>query len=272
MLIERWRLFGFKRRTWAGATLRRGAVCALVLLAGCKGAVDLHTGLSDEDANEVVAALMNDGIDAQKHAGKDGIAVSIPEESLARATAVLEGEGLPHRKSARMGDVFKKEGLISSPLEERARYMSALSQELESTLGQIDGVVVARVHVVLSEKASPGEPVQPPSAAVFIKHRPTLEPDAMGYRIRQLVARSIPGMGVQAVDRVSVVFVEATPLPEALAQPSNLPLIVAFTGAIFVALLVALALVAYRFRWFKGLRRATPASLPAPASTATVSK
>jgi type III secretory pathway lipoprotein EscJ len=97
----------------------------------------------------------------------------------------------------------------------------ALSQELETTIGQIDGVVVARVHVVLPEKVGPGEPVQPPSAAVFIKHLPTLEPDTVSYRIRQLVARSIPGMGEHAIERVSAVFIKADVLPERAPPPPD---------------------------------------------------
>jgi type III secretion protein J len=196
------------------ALWRRVIVLTLLVLAGCTTEVDLHTGLSDPEANQVVASLRDDGVNAQKRPGKTGVTVTVPEGDLARATAVLTAKGLPHRSSARMGEVFKKEGLISSPLEERARYISALSQELEATLGQIDGVVVARVHVVLSEKAGPGEPVQPPSAAVFIKHLPSLDPDVIDFRVRQLVARSIPGMGAQALDRVSAVFVVADRVPE----------------------------------------------------------
>jgi type III secretion protein J len=192
-----------------------------IILAGCKTEVDLHGGLSDGEANRVVSALRDDGVAAKKRAGKEGVTVSVPEGDLARSTAVLQARGLPHRAAARMGDVFKKEGLISSPLEERARYVYALSQELEATLGEIDGVVVARVHVVLPEKVAPGEPLQPPSAAVFIKHLRTLEPDVVGLRVRQLVARSIPGMGAQAIDRVSAVFVVSDGVPGRPVEPAD---------------------------------------------------
>jgi len=205
----------------SGRALRCAALGMLLMLAACKNEIDLHTGLTDADANQVVAALRGDGVQATKRTSKTGVTVSIPETDISRATAVLSAQGLPHHPAARMGDVFKKEGLISSPLEERARYISALSQELETTLAQIDGVVVARVHVVLPEKVAPGEPVQPPSAAVFIKHLPSLEPDAIGFRVKQLVARSIPGMGAQALDRVSAVFVVADAVPQRAPEPPD---------------------------------------------------
>lgn len=207
------------RLTLRPSTFAAAAVVTGFMLTGCSSDIDLHTGLSDAEANQVIATLRDDGVQARKRPGKAGVAVSVPEADIARATAVLSVHGLPHRTAPRMGDVFKKEGLISSPLEERARYVYALSQELETTLTQIDGVLVARVHVVLPEKVAPGEPVQPPSAAVFIKHLPSLEPDAIGFRVRQLVARSIPGMGSQAIDKVSAVFVAVDPLPER-PQPS----------------------------------------------------
>lgn len=199
--------------------MRAAVVAAVLLLCACRNQVDLHTGLTDAEANRVVAALRNDGTKAVKVPAKNGVTVSVSEADLARATRVLSAQGLPHHTAARMGEVFKKEGLISSPLEERARYVYALSQELETTLAQIDGVVVARVHVVLPEKVAPGEPIQPPSAAVFIKHLPTLEPDAISHRVKQLVARAIPGMGMQALDRVSAVFVVADGVPQRPPEP-----------------------------------------------------
>ncbi|MDW6001951.1 type III secretion system inner membrane ring lipoprotein SctJ [Vibrio mangrovi] len=192
-----------------GYLMRIVLLGVLILLGGCKQSVELHRNLSEEDANEVIAELAFKHIDADKAVTKEGITVSVDVADMARAVRLLEAAGLPRKARANMGEVFRKEGVISSPLEERARYIYALSQELESTISQIDGVLVARVHVVLPERVAPGEPVQPASAAVFIKHRPDLDPDVIRPRIERLVRTSIPGLSDKK-DKMSVVFVPAT--------------------------------------------------------------
>jgi type III secretion protein J len=254
------------RMTWPA---RAASVAAIALaLCGCRTEVDLHTGLTDADANRVVTALLDDGMQANKRPMKGGVTVSVAESDLARATAVLAAQGLPHLPAARMGDVFKKEGLISSPLEERARYIYALSQEIESTLAQIDGVVVARVHVVLPEKVAPGEPMQPPSAAVFIKHLPILEPDAISHRVKQLVARSVPGLGAQGMDRVSAVFVVAEAVPQRHAEaPSQAPMIAALLALLGIGTLATGAFLLVRKNGWRPWPR--PAAAPAAAAAAT---
>ncbi len=187
-----------------------GALCALllalVLLAGCGKSVELHSGLSERDANEVVAALMEHGVTARKQGRQDDVSVEIRESDITRAVQVLNSRGLPSRHRHSMGDIFQKEGLISSPMEEQARYVYALSQELEHTLSQIQDVIVARVHVVLPDQIAPGEEVQLSSAAVFIKHLPRLDPDVAEPRIRELVSRSIPGVRGQRAEDISIVF------------------------------------------------------------------
>jgi type III secretion protein J len=67
------------------------------------------------------------------------------------------------------------------------------------------------VHVVLPERIAPGEPVQPASAAVFIKHTSALDPDSVRGRIQQMVASSIPGMSGESPDskKFAIVFVPA---------------------------------------------------------------
>lgn len=197
--------------------LAPGFMLSLVLmLSGCGESVELHRQLSEQEANEVVAELADKHIRAQKVPAKEGVTVRVSASDISRAVRTLEAAGLPKVARITMGQTFRKEGVISTPLEERARYIYALSQELEATLSNIDGVIVARVHVVLPERVAPGEPVQPASASVFIKHDPRLEPDNIRARVRRMVASSIPGMST-AVDnsqKLTVVFVPATAYTE----------------------------------------------------------
>jgi len=244
-------------------TLVAHLVLAL-LLAGCKEQVDLQASLNDEEANEVIAALGADGIPARKRSTKEGVAVSIAENDLPRASVLLHAHGLPRNRKARLGEVFKKEGMISSPMEERARFVYALSQEIEYTLSQIDGVVLARVHVVLPEKPAPGEPLMPSSAAVFIKYRKELDPDLIQSRVRVLVARSIPGIGIGGLDKVSTVFVEAPDDPVRPVETTSALTIAAWAGGA-IALLAVLGGVGWwqRARLKSLLNRG---KVPAPAT------
>ncbi len=181
----------------------------VLLLSACNDQVELNHGLSENDANEVAAELGRYHIPAEKRTGKDGITVLVDSAQLNRAVHILDAAGLPRPARTSLGEVFQKNGVISTPLEERARYIYALSQEVESTLSQIDGVIVARVHVVLPERIAPGEPVQPASAAVFIKYRADLDPDVIAPRIRLMVASSLPGLAGKPDKDLAIVFVPA---------------------------------------------------------------
>ena len=64
----------------------------------------------------------------------------------------MHNNGFPRGQFTTIGEVFKKSGMVSSPTEDRIRFMYALSQSLSETISQIDGVVTARVHIVLPEE------------------------------------------------------------------------------------------------------------------------
>ena len=178
-----------------------------LLLVACSSRVELMASMPEGEANEVMAALQNAGIEAHKIPGKEGkVGLTLDASQVGRAVDLLRAKGLPRERFAGMGEVFRKEGLISSPLEERARYLYALSQELGATLTQIDGVIVARVHVVLPERGSPGDPNTPSSAAVFIKHQSGYNLDTVLPQVRRLVTNSIPGL---TPEKVSIVLVSA---------------------------------------------------------------
>ena len=180
-----------------------------LLLSACARKVELMAAIAESEANEILGALQNAGIPAEKVPGKEGmVGLHVAGDQVGRAVDLLREQGLPRERFAGMGQVFKKEGLISSPLEERARYLYALSQELGATLNQIDGVIVARVHVVLPERSSIGESQQPASAAVFLKYQDGYDMDAVQPQVRRLVTNSIPGL---APDKITIVMVPSQP-------------------------------------------------------------
>jgi type III secretion protein J len=188
---------------------------SLLLLAGCE--VDLYSRLTENEANEIVATLIRNGISASRHAAKDGsLIVKVDERAFSDAMAVLNDAGLPRQKFSSIGDVFADTKLVSSPTEERARFIYALSQELSKTLSEIDGVIAARVHLVLPKNDPLREEQKPSSASVFIKHDPALSLASLLPQIKTLVTNSIEGLNY---DKVSVVFVPGQKSARVGGQP-----------------------------------------------------
>lgn len=182
-------------------------ILTLFLLSACQQ--ELYSGLAESEANDMLAILLSNGIAAEKGAsGKEGYAVTVASEDVLRAIALLRDNGLPHSTRDSVGKVFQKSGIMSSPFEERVRYIYALGEDVAQTLSSIDGVVAARVHIVLPDTPQLGQPVKPSSAAVFIKHRPGVDLDFFVPQIKRLVSSAIEGLEYSAV---TVVLAEASP-------------------------------------------------------------
>lgn len=169
-----------------------------LLLTGCK--TDLYTGLQEREANEMLAVLLRGGISAGKlPAAEDTWNLQVEEAELASAVELLNSKGYPRQSFESMGVVFKKEGLISSPMEERIRFIYALSQEISATLTDIDGVLNARVHVVLPENNPLNKKLIPSSASVFIKYHEDADVEMHIPQIKKLVVNSIEGLTYENV-------------------------------------------------------------------------
>lgn len=183
--------------------------CALALLAGCSRQ-ELYSQLSERQANEMVAVLRSAGLSAEK-ASQDGhYSVQTSAADFPQAVRTLSAQGYPREEFDSMGKVFKREGFVSSPLEERARLVHALSQEISNTIASIDGVVHARVHLVVPERNPLADKLQPAAAAVFIKHRPDKDLAPQVAQIKALVVNSIEGL---PYDNVTVALFPAESLP-----------------------------------------------------------
>ncbi len=239
------------------------ALACLFGLAGCEQ--ELYTGLSEVEANEMVAALSSAGIGAQKTVqdgqGQEGRTwtLTVDQADMGPSLAVLRAQGLPRPRLASLGQVFQKQGLVATPAEERVRYIYGVSQELSRTLLDVDGVMLAHVHVVIPENDPLADKAKPASAAVYIRYRPGVNLTAMAPMVKDLVAHSIEGL---SYDNVSLFLQGAQPVPVDVRKGAALlgtfstrnPL-VWLLGLLIVAALAVTGLVAWRRGVFDNLGR-----------------
>ena len=210
--------------------LRSGGLVLLVVVLAACGRTTLYANLDEQQANQVQGALLTAGIDAGKQPAdnKKGWKIEVGKDDFPAAVQLLRAKGLPSAPFESMGMVFKKEGFVSSPLEERARYLYAIAQELEHTLEQIDGVIKARVHIALPEADPIGDKQKSASASVVIIENTGGTLRDRETDIKAIVTDAVEGL--EDVNKVTVKFFSrnarsaapeaAKPVPVALQRTS----------------------------------------------------
>src|SRR5215831_16464669 len=199
---------------------------AAMTAAACSTNI-LH-GVDERSANEATAALERAGIGADKlpdegpaaGAGGATYTIRVAHADGTRAVDLLRALGLPRDRRRGFAETYGQPSLIPTPSEERARYVDALTGEIERTLESADGVVSARVHLVLEENdplAVDAKPRNAARAAVLLKARPGTAP-FRDVDVQKLVAGSVAGLDPSAV---SVVMTAAAD-PSAAAAAASL--------------------------------------------------
>ena len=192
----------------------------LLLLTGCMQK-ELQTGLTEQEAQEIIVLLKDNGIDANRAAvAADSerptwkVSVKGGDQDYFLAMKILQEHGLPRERAKGLEDVFSKSGLIPTAGEEKARLIVGLSGEMTRTLKSVAGVVDARVHVVLPENSPLVDKSQwsLTTASVLLKYQGDQIP-LREDEVRNLVARGIEGL---QPENVAVVFkkVESKPVPQ----------------------------------------------------------
>ena len=134
--------------------------------------------MSEAEANRIVVQLRDHGIDSarlEKHTAAVGrFSVHVTRRDEPAARQVLVRNDLLEPQGAALTAAFEKNGLIPSATAERARLMAGLGAALARTLEAVDGVLRARVHVMLPDTAngtlSPTKEPPAPTAPVLIVH------------------------------------------------------------------------------------------------------
>ena len=225
------------------------AVLACLLLAAC-GRTTLYSELDEQQANELMAALLGAGIGADKNqsATQTGWEVRVNQGDFPKAMQVLAAHRLPRAKFVSMCETFKKEGFASSAIEEKARYQCSLQSELAETLSDIPGVAEARVHIALPERDPLGNETNDSSAAVTIFEQPGANVRDRETDIKVMVKDSIEGL--DDPNKVTVKFYTLG-APQASRQPATTrlsmaaisPLAIGIAAGVVALLAIGIALV-----------------------------
>jgi type III secretion protein J len=224
------------------AGVRAGLLLLVVLaLAGCKQAI--YTRLSETEANDVLLTLIRGGVHAEKRAvDETTFGVWVADADIATAIELLRADAQPSEHYTNLGEVFARDGLVSSPMEERIRFIYGLQQELAKTLSQIDGVLVARVHIVVPADDPFENAPKPSSASVFLKHRADLNTQLVVPAVKDMVVRSVEGL---TLDSVSV---SLFPARTTLTAPAQVP-VTRFFGALVASSSVTTLWILFTIPW-----------------------
>lgn len=123
------------------------AATLVLTLTACQQQ-ELLKGLDQQQANEVIAVLQRNNIEAIKlDKGKEGYSIGVAQPDFAASVDWLKTYSLPSRPRMEISDMFPTDSLVSSPRAEKARLYSAIEQRLEQSLQTIEGILSARVHV-----------------------------------------------------------------------------------------------------------------------------
>ncbi len=242
-------------------------LCALVLSA-CNEQ-SLYSGLSEQEANEIVALLQRSNLTASKVTGKeDTFTVTTIEGNFASAVQLLQANGLPRTQFDTLGDVFKDQSFVSSSTAQRARYIHALSQEISHTISSIDGVLLSRVHLSVPENDPLSDVASESSASVFVKHRSNID---LSPHVGQIKALVVNGLENLPYDNVTVALFESSPdqrlssAPVLNTESSDLPIqnmgVVSWLG---MALISGALLI---FLGFRMMFRKPETTVPTAASS-----
>jgi type III secretion protein J len=191
---------------------------AALSLAACTKQELLHD-LDERDANEVVVLLDRHHINASKvpdpaSSGNKGVhyMISVSGGDANDAWRILTDNHMPQKKDNGYAEVFATAGLIPTASEEKAKMLAAIEGELARTIKSMDGVLDARVHVVIPEdsvlKIKEGDKSET-TAAVWFQYLPRAgKAPVTEQQIADLIASSVEGL---KPEHVKVIGTQALP-------------------------------------------------------------
>ncbi|MCW7537832.1 EscJ/YscJ/HrcJ family type III secretion inner membrane ring protein [Aquabacterium sp. A7-Y] len=232
------------------------ALLALLgMLAGCK--IGLYLDLSEPEADQMVQALAADGIPVAKARVPDGQwEVQVDRRDLGASLDLLRAHGLPAVRYGSDGpayDGLRRRMGLSSAEEQGLSAVYLASQQVSRDVMRLDGVLRARVHVVVLARDPLVDQLRPSSAAVLVTHRPGADLHRLVPAVRALVAQRIGGL---ASEKVALSLLQGAVPEQDGAAGGRWGIASAFSSGALTWLLLLLPVATLCLLWWpQGLRR-----------------
>src|SRR5947209_4682049 len=204
---------GARRRAagvWSGFTSGQKTTLALAVAAVVLGGyfftkwaaqptwAPLYGNLGSTDAASVTQELSGKGV--QYKLADGGATVLVPQAQVYQLRLNMSAKGLPTGGSQGYA-LLDKQGITTSEFRQRVDYQRALEGELARTIGAIDGVSSADVHLVIPADDVFADDSRKPSASVLLRPK-TSGKKFSSDQVRavvNLVAGSVEGLTPDAV-------------------------------------------------------------------------
>ncbi len=176
----------------------------------------LYSGLDPSDGGAIVSQL--DTMKIPYEVSANGTSIKVPTEQVGKLRMSMAQQGLPRGGSIGYEIFDQKDGFSTTSFVQNINQLRALEGELARTIGTVNSVQSARVHLVLPKHEMFSQNDQKASASVFLKVRggATLAKDQVGA-IRQLIAAAVPNL---QTDNISIVDDKGTLLAKAMDRSS----------------------------------------------------
>lgn len=176
----------------------------------------LYSGLDPSDGGAIVSQLDTQKIPYEISA--NGTSIKVPTEQVGKLRMSMAQQGLPRGGSIGYEIFDQKDGFSTTSFVQNINQLRALEGELARTIGTVNQVQSARVHLVLPKHEMFSQNDQKASASVFLKVRggATIGKEQVGA-IRQLIAAAVPNL---QTDNISIVDDKGTLLAKAMDRGS----------------------------------------------------
>jgi|KBSSwiStaDraftv2_1062776.scaffolds.fasta_scaffold22116_4 flagellar M-ring protein FliF len=185
---------------------------ALVLWSQGGNYTPLYSGLSERDIGEITAQLDGAGVKYKLDPSSGGLLV--PSDKKYEVRMQLASSGLPHGTGFGVEDMPNKSTFGQTPFMENALYVRAVETELARTIGAMQPVENARVHLALPPQSVFLRQKREPSASVMLKlYSGRRLDEGQVQAVVHLVAASVPELlpsHVTVVDQAGTLLTGAS--------------------------------------------------------------